>query len=81
MIVTRIKVPLEQAEYSALLKLSKEELRNPVDQVIVILRLHLMQRGLLDIEFQEGAKPAHFLIQSNNVAQDVRRVNSKDSGE
>jgi hypothetical protein len=45
--VTRLKLVLEQAEYSALLKMAAEELRDPADQVRQVLREKLMQRGLL----------------------------------
>ncbi len=48
MIVTRLKLPLEQDEYSALLKIAGAELRNPTDQAHVILRQELERRGFLD---------------------------------
>lgn len=47
MIVTRLKLPLEQAEYSALLRIAGIELRNPTDQARFILRQELERRGLL----------------------------------
>lgn len=47
MIVTRLKLPLEQAEYTALLKVAGDELRNPIDQARFILRQELERRGLL----------------------------------
>ncbi len=47
MIVIRLKLPLDQAEYSALLKVSQDELRNPVDQARFILRQELERRGLV----------------------------------
>ena len=47
MVVTRIKIPLEQAEYSALLKAALSEMRNPADQARFILRQELERRGLL----------------------------------
>lgn len=50
MIVTRLKLPLEQAEYSALLKAAENELRNPIDQARFILRQELERRGLLQTE-------------------------------
>jgi hypothetical protein len=50
MIVTRLKLPLEQAEYTALLKIAGNELRNPVDQARFILRQELERRGLLKAE-------------------------------
>jgi hypothetical protein len=39
-------VTLEQAEYSGLLKMAVEELRNPSHQLHVILRQELERRGL-----------------------------------
>jgi hypothetical protein len=50
MIVTRLKLPLEQAEYSALLILAGSELRNPTDQARIILRDELVRRGLFPRE-------------------------------
>lgn len=47
--VNRVKVVLPQEEYSALLKLSDAELRNPPDQLRAILREELARRGLLQI--------------------------------
>lgn len=47
MVVTRIKIPLDQAEYSALLTVSLAEMRSPSDQVRFILRQELERRGLL----------------------------------
>jgi flagellar biosynthesis regulator FlaF len=44
--VNRITVTLEQAEYSALLKLAGEDLRGPADQLRHILRVELENRGL-----------------------------------
>ena len=48
--VVRLKLVLEQAEYSALLKVALEELRNPSDQARYILRQELGRRGLLTSE-------------------------------
>ena len=48
MIVIRLKLPLEQAEYSALLRAASDELRDPVDQVHFILRQELQRHGLLN---------------------------------
>jgi len=46
--VNRVKVVLPQEEYSALLKLSESELRNPQDQIRAVLRQELVRRGLLE---------------------------------
>ena len=50
MIVVRVKIPLEQAEYSALLKAALAELRNPCDQARYIIRRELERAGLLETE-------------------------------
>ena len=50
MIVNRLKLSLEQAEYAALLKMAGDELRTPIDQARFILRQELERRGLLVIE-------------------------------
>lgn len=44
--VTRVKVALDQPEYSALLRLAIDELRDPPDQLRHILRQELERRGL-----------------------------------
>lgn len=51
---TRITIPLEQAEKSALLKLAMAELREPREQIRYILRRELERLGL--IQFQ-SARP------------------------
>ncbi len=56
MIVTRLKLPLEQAEYTALLKVAGDELRNPIDQARFILRQELERRGLLP-QIEPPAQP------------------------
>jgi hypothetical protein len=45
--INRIKLTLEQPEYSALLEASLQELRNPADQARYIIRQELERRGLL----------------------------------
>ena len=45
--VVRLKLVLEQAEYSALLNLAVGELRNPADQARYILVAELQRLGLL----------------------------------
>ncbi len=42
-----LKVFFEQPEYSALIRLAEQELRSPADQVRLLVRLELIQRGLL----------------------------------
>ena len=45
--LNRLKILLEQPEYSALIHLAEKELRTPADQVRLIVRLELIRRGLL----------------------------------
>jgi hypothetical protein len=47
MAVNRVTVTLEQPEYSGLLEVAIQELRDPRDQLRHILRLELERRGLL----------------------------------
>jgi hypothetical protein len=44
MIVTRLKLPLDEVEYSALLEIAGIELRNPTDQAHMILRREFERR-------------------------------------
>ncbi len=48
--LNRLKVILDQPEYSALLQVAIEELRSPDDQVRYMVRQELMRRGLLRTE-------------------------------
>jgi hypothetical protein len=50
-----LRVFLTPAEYTALLKVSQEELRAPTDQARHILRLELTRRGALSTEAKEPA--------------------------
>jgi hypothetical protein len=45
--INRIRIILEQPEYSALIQLSAQEIRTPADQVVVIVRNELVRRRLL----------------------------------
>ena len=63
--VMRLKLTLEQPEYSALLKVATEELRNPVDQVRFIVRKDLERRGLLQLDQDEQHAQEGRLIDSN----------------
>lgn len=47
MTVVQVKVPLEQHEYTALLKIARVELRSPDDRLRYVLRQELRRRGLL----------------------------------
>ncbi len=46
--VTRLRIVLGQSEYSALLKIAVEELRNPEDQARFLIRKQLQSCGLLE---------------------------------
>lgn len=50
--VNRIKVTLEQPEYSALLKKATAELRNPEDQIRYMVREELRRSGLLTEQYE-----------------------------
>lgn len=45
--VVRMKLVIEQDEYSALLRLARGELRNPESQLHFILRKELKRNGLI----------------------------------
>lgn len=56
--VTRVKLTLEQAEYTALPRAAITDLRNPLEEVRYILRSELIRRGYLDpdeFHFEEEA--------------------------
>jgi hypothetical protein len=46
--IVRLKIALDQVEYSALVMAGENELRNPVDQAHHILRQELINIGLLE---------------------------------
>lgn len=45
--INRLKILLDQPEYSALLRLAERELRNPADQVRQLVRQELIRQGFL----------------------------------
>ena len=45
--INRLKILLDQPEYTALLKLSEQELRNPADQARLLVRQELIRLGLV----------------------------------
>ncbi len=61
--LNRLKILLEQPEYSALIHLAEQELRTPGDQARLIVRLDLIRRGMLpakenpSMEHQEKNPP------------------------
>ncbi len=48
--INRLKLTLDQAEYSALLNMAIGELRSPDDQLRYLLRTEAQRRGLLEAE-------------------------------
>lgn len=54
---THLRVLLTPAEYTALLKVSQEELRAPADQARHILCQELTRRGVLSAEVNEPTAP------------------------
>ncbi len=66
MITARLKIPLEEIEYAALVRVAMIELRGPTDQARMFIREGLERRGLLapnapaevqlqDIHAEQGA--------------------------
>ena len=59
--MNRLRILLDQPEFNALLRLSDLELRNPADEVRLLIRLELIQRGLLaETETQPKPKQENF---------------------
>jgi len=50
MVVERLKIPLDEHEYRALILLAQAELRPISDQAHAIIRTRLRQLGLLDAD-------------------------------
>ncbi len=48
MTITRIKIPLEQRELNALFRVAVQELRNPENQALLIIRRELERLGYLE---------------------------------
>ena len=69
--VTRLKLALEQYEYSALLQIARTELRNPADQVHHILRHELIRRGVLKVNEAEKK-----VVQTETTKQEENNANS-----
>ncbi len=69
--VVRIKITLEQEEYSGLLKLALSEMRSPQEQIRFGLCQELKRLGLL----QEGGKP---FIKTQNT-QKRKRKNKRNN--
>ena len=60
--LNRLRILFDQPEYNALLRLSDRELRNPADEVRLLVRLELIRRGLLpDVEIQSTPTQENFV--------------------
>ena len=60
--LNRLKILLEQPEYSALIRLSEREMRTPADQVRLIVRLELIRRGMLpEVDTQSTPTQENFV--------------------
>lgn len=57
--IVRIKIPMEQIEYSALLDAAASELRDPVSQARFFIREELTRRGLLTQQDAPVIPPAN----------------------
>jgi len=73
--INRIRIILEQPEYSALIQLSAQEIRTPADQVVVIVRRELIRRGLLPadnlpygLDLNSVAETAHLPAELREIA-------------
>jgi hypothetical protein len=73
--INRIRIILEQPEYSALIQLSAQEIRTPADQVVVIVRNELIRRGLLPADklpygpdLNSVAETAHLPVELREIA-------------
>ena len=78
MIVTRLKLPLDQDEYNALLRAAGDELRNPIDQAHFILRQELARRGLLVLYTQANSEPTSvdILLRAQEIKHEGENVTS-----
>jgi len=66
--INPLKVFFEQPEYSALIRLAEQELRSPADQVRLLVRLELIQRGLLPNKANLSAQPQEDGVRYESIA-------------
>lgn len=57
--INRLKILLDQPEYTALLKLSEQELRNPADQARLLVRHELIRLGLISTTHEPKENIVH----------------------
>lgn len=65
--LNRLKILLEQPEYSALIHLAEKELRTPADQVRLIVRLDLIRRGLLPEDENKSTPPQENFVRHEST--------------
>jgi len=65
--LNRLKILLEQPEYSALIHLAEKELRTPADQARLIVRLDLIRRGLLPEDENKFTNPQENLVHNEST--------------
>ncbi len=63
-----LKVFFEQPEYSALIRLAEQELRSPADQARQIVRLELIQRGLMPSKANPSAQTQEDGVRYESIA-------------
>jgi len=65
--LNRLKILLEQPEYSALIHLAEQELRTPADQARLIVRLDLIRRGLLLTSESPSTEPQENCVRHDST--------------
>ena len=65
--LNRLKILLEQPEYSALIHLAEKELRTPADQARLIVRLDLIRRGLLSEDENKFTNPQENFVHNEST--------------
>ena len=65
--LNRLKILLEQPEYSALIHLAEQELRTPADQARLIVRIDLIRRGLLLASESPSTEPQENCVRHDST--------------
>jgi len=72
--INRIRIILEQPEYSALIQLSGQEIRTPADQVVVIVRDELIRRGLLPADKLPYGPDLYSVAETAYLSAELREI-------
>jgi hypothetical protein len=72
--INRIRIILEQPEYSALIQLSGQEIRTPADQVVVILRRELIRHGLLPTDKLPYGPDLYNVAEMDHLPAELREI-------